>query len=46
MELGVFETPGRNGMSSSPRHTDLIFYQSFWSEVLKKGLGGQPFIFI
>ena len=45
MELGVFETPGQEWDELVSRHTDLIFYQSFWSEVLKKGLGGQPLYF-
>ena len=42
MELGVFETPGQEWDEFVSRHTDLIFYQSFWSEVLKRGLGEGP----
>ena len=45
MDLGVFETPGQEWDEFVSRHTDLIFYRSFWSEVLKKGLGGQPLYF-
>ena len=45
MELGVFETPGQEWDEFVSRHTDLIFYQSFWSEVLKRGLGGRPLYF-
>jgi hypothetical protein len=45
MKLEVFESPGREWDEFASRHTDLIFYQSVWSEVLKKGLGGQPLYF-
>ena len=45
MELKVFETPGREWDEFASRHTDLIFYQSVWSELLRKGLGGQPLYF-
>jgi hypothetical protein len=45
MELKVFESPGKEWDEFASRHTDLIFYQSVWSEVLKKGLGGQPLYF-
>jgi serine/alanine adding enzyme len=45
MELGVFETPGQEWDEFVSRYTDLIFYQSFWSEVLKRGLGGHPLYF-
>jgi len=45
MELGVFDTPGKEWDEFASQYTDLIFYQSFWSEVLKKGLGGQPLYF-
>jgi serine/alanine adding enzyme len=45
MELGVFETPGQEWDAFVSQYTDLIFYQSFWSEVLKRGLGGQPLYF-
>ena len=45
MELGVFETPGQEWDEFVSQYTDLIFYRSFWSEVLKKGLGGQPLYF-
>jgi hypothetical protein len=45
MELGVFDTPGKEWDDFASRYTDLIFYQSIWSEVLKKGLGGQPLYF-
>jgi len=42
MELRVFETPGKDWDEFASRYTDLIFYQSIWSELLQKGLGGQP----
>ena len=42
MELKVFETPGKEWDEFASQYTDLIFYQSIWSEVLRKGLGGQP----
>lgn len=42
MELKVIETPGRDWDEFASRYTDLIFYQSVWSEVLRKGLGGEP----
>ena len=45
MELRVFESPGREWDEFALQYTDLIFYQSVWSEVLKKGLGGQPLYF-
>jgi hypothetical protein len=45
MELKVFESPGREWDEFATRYTDLIFYQSVWSEVLQKGLGGQPLYF-
>jgi hypothetical protein len=45
MELKVFESPGREWDDFAIQYTDLIFYQSVWSEVLKKGLGGQPLYF-
>ncbi len=45
MELGVFESPGKEWDEFAFQYTDLIFYQSIWSEVLKKGLGGQPLYF-
>ena len=45
MELGVFESPGKEWDEFALQYTDLIFYQSIWSEVLKKGLGGQPLYF-
>ena len=45
MELGVFESPGKEWDEFASRYTDLIFYQSVWSQVLKKGLGGQPLYF-
>jgi len=45
MELGLFETPGPEWDEFATRHTDLIFYQSVWSQVLKEGLGGQPLYF-
>lgn len=46
MELKVFESPGGEWDEFASRYTDLIFYQSIWSEVLRKGLGGQPLYFI
>jgi hypothetical protein len=45
MELKVFQSPGKEWDEFASRYTDLIFYQSVWSEVLKKGLGGQPLYF-
>ena len=45
MELKVLEKPGREWDEFASRHTDLIFYQSIWSEVLRRGLGGQPLYF-
>jgi serine/alanine adding enzyme len=45
MELKVFESPGEEWDEFSSRYTDLIFYQSVWSQVLKEGLGGQPLYF-
>jgi serine/alanine adding enzyme len=45
MDLGVFESPGKEWDEFASRYTDLIFYQSVWSEVLRKGLGGQPLYF-
>ncbi len=45
MELSILERPGREWDEFASRHTDLIFYQSVWSEVLRKGLGGHPLYF-
>ena len=45
MNLSVFQSPGKEWDEFALRHTDLIFYQSIWSEVLKRGLGGQPLYF-
>jgi hypothetical protein len=45
MELKFFETPGEQWDEFATRYTDLIFYQSIWSRVLKEGLGGQPLYF-
>jgi hypothetical protein len=45
VELKVFESPGEEWDEFASRYTDLIFYQSIWSEVLKRGLGGQPLYF-
>jgi len=45
MELGIFESPGKEWDEFASRYTDLIFYQSVWSRVLKEGLGGQPLYF-
>ena len=45
MELKVFESPGKEWDDFASRHTDLVFYQSIWGEVLRKGLGGQPLYF-
>ena len=45
MELKLFESPGKEWDEFASRYTDLIFYQSVWSEVLKKGLGGQALYF-
>jgi hypothetical protein len=45
MEIGVFESPGKEWDEFASRYTDLIFYQSSWSEILEKGFGGQPLYF-
>ena len=45
MELTIFESPDREWDEFASRYTDLIFYQSVWSRVLKGGLGGQPLYF-
>ena len=45
MELKVFDSPGKEWDEFASRYTDLIFYQSVWSDVLKKGLKGQPLYF-
>jgi hypothetical protein len=45
MELIIFESPDREWDEFASRYTDLIFYQSVWSQVLKEGLGGQPLYF-
>jgi hypothetical protein len=45
MELKVFESPGQEWDEFASRYTDLIFYQSIWSKVLREGLGGQPLYF-
>ena len=45
MELKVFESPGQEWDEFASRYTDLIFYRSVWSQVLKEGLGGQPLYF-
>ncbi len=45
MELKVFECPGQEWDEFASQYTDLIFYQALWSEVLKKGLGGQLLYF-
>ncbi len=45
MELCVFESPGKEWDEFALQYTDLIFYQSIWSDVLKRGLGGQPLYF-
>ena len=45
MEIGCFESPGKDWDEFASRYTDLIFYQSIWSELLRKGLGGQPLYF-
>jgi hypothetical protein len=45
MELAVFRAPGKEWDEFASRYTDLTFYQSLWSEVLKEGLGGTPLYF-
>ena len=45
MELGVFYSPGKEWDEFASRYTDLIFYESVWSQVLREGLGGQPLYF-
>jgi len=39
MELKVFESPGEEWDVFASRYTDLIFYQSIWSEVLRRERG-------
>jgi hypothetical protein len=46
MELAVFEEPGKEWNEFASRYTDLIFYQSVWSDVLKRGLGGHPLYYV
>jgi hypothetical protein len=45
MELSVLENPGKEWDEFAFRYTDLIFYQSVWSDALRRGLGGQPLYF-
>ena len=45
MELRVLESPGREWDEFISRYTDLIFYQSSWSGVLREGLGGTSLYF-
>ncbi len=45
MELTFFESPGKEWDEFASRYADSVFYQSIWSEILKKGLGGQPLYF-
>jgi hypothetical protein len=45
MELEIFDSPGKEWDEFASRYTDLVFYQSVWSQVLKEGLGGQPLYF-
>lgn len=45
MELRVLESPGPEWDEFTSRYTDLIFYQSSWSEVLRQGLRGTPLYF-
>lgn len=45
MEIKITESPGQEWDEFASRYTDLIFYQSIWSEVLKRGLGGKPLYF-
>ena len=45
MELSIVENPGKEWDEFASRYTDLIFYQSVWSDVLRRGLGGQPLYF-
>jgi hypothetical protein len=45
MELKFFESPGEEWDEFASRYSNLIFYQSIWSQVLKEGLGGQPLYF-
>ena len=45
VELEILESPGEEWDAFASRYTDLIFYQSLWSRVLRKGLGGQPLYF-
>ncbi len=41
----MFESPGKEWDEFASRYSDLIFYQSIWSEVLRQGLGGHPLYF-
>ena len=45
MEISIFESPGKEWDEFASRYTDLVFYQSVWSKVLGRGLGGQPLYF-
>ncbi len=45
MEFGVFEDPGREWDEFASRYTDLIFYQSLWGEVLRRGMRAKPLYF-
>jgi serine/alanine adding enzyme len=45
MGIRIFESPGKEWDEFASRYTDLIFYQSVWSKVLGKGLGGRPLYF-
>ena len=45
MELRVLENPGKEWDEFASRYTDLIFYQSVWSDTLRRGLGGHPLYF-
>jgi hypothetical protein len=45
MEINIFDSPGKEWDEFASRYTDLVFYQSVWSKVLGKGLGGQPLYF-
>lgn len=45
MKLELTENPGEEWDQFVEKHTDVLFYYSLWSKVLKEGLGGRPYYF-
>lgn len=43
MVFEVTENPGEEWDRFVEKHTDVLFYYSTWSRVLKEGLGGRPY---